>query len=105
MADGGYPIRSARDVENAVRDYYRSGEKADVKAHIIARAKAIGAESALPDDWKEAADKAAGLSDAFGGRARAGRSLARPPPPSPTRPSSSIAPRPKTRACERRSMI
>ena len=67
MADGGYPIRSARDVENAVRDYYRSGEKADVKAHIIARAKAIGAESALPDDWKEAADKAAGLADAFGG--------------------------------------
>jgi len=76
MPDGAYPIRSAKDVENAVRDYYRTGKKADVKAHIIARAKAIGAESALPDDWKEAADKAAGLSDAFGG-ARAPDALAK----------------------------
>jgi hypothetical protein len=62
MPDGSYPIRSAKDVENAVRDYYRSGKKADVKAHIIARAKAIGAESALPDDWKGTADKAAAFS-------------------------------------------
>jgi hypothetical protein len=63
MPDGSYPIRSAKDVENAVRDYYRSGKKADVKAHIIARAKAIGAESALPDGWAQPADKAAGFSD------------------------------------------
>ena len=53
MPDGSYPIRSVKDVENAVRDYFRTGKKPDVKAHIIARAKAIGAESALPDDWKE----------------------------------------------------
>ena len=44
MPDGCYPIRSAKDVANAVRDYCRTGEKADVKAHIIARAKAIGAD-------------------------------------------------------------
>jgi len=62
MSDGSYPIRNAQDVENAVRDFHRSGEKPDVKAHIIARAKAIGAESALPDDWKEKADKAAAPS-------------------------------------------
>jgi hypothetical protein len=62
MPDGSYPIRSAKDVENAVRDYYRSGKKAEVKAHILARAKAIGAESALPDDWTETADKATALS-------------------------------------------
>jgi hypothetical protein len=59
MPDGAYPIRTAQDVENAVRDYYRSGQKPDVKAHIIARAKAIGAENALPDGWTEPADKAA----------------------------------------------
>ena len=70
MPDGAYPIRSAKDVENAVRDYYRTGKKADVKAHIIARAKAIGAESALPDDWKEAADKAAVSPTRLAGRAR-----------------------------------
>ncbi len=62
MPDGSYPIRSAKDVENAVRDYNRSGQKPDVKAHIIARAKAIGAENALPDDWAETADKAAAVT-------------------------------------------
>jgi len=61
MPDGSYPIRSATDVENAVRDYYRSGKKPDVKAHIIARAKAIGAEGALPDGWIDTTDKAAAL--------------------------------------------
>jgi hypothetical protein len=62
MPDGSYPIRSAKDVEDAVRDCCRSGEKPDVKAHIIARAKVIGAKNALPDDWTETADKAAALS-------------------------------------------
>lgn len=51
MPDGSYPIKTAEDVANAVRDYARSGGRADVKAHIIARANAIGAEDALPDDW------------------------------------------------------
>ena len=59
MADGSYPIRSAKDVENAVMDYDRSGRKDDVKAHIIARAKAIGAVSALPDDWAKKPEKSA----------------------------------------------
>jgi hypothetical protein len=59
MPDGSYPIRNANDVANAVRDFYRSGQKPDVKAHIIARAKAIGTENALPEDWKETADKTA----------------------------------------------
>ena len=58
MPDGSYPIQSAEDVENAVRDYDRTGGKPEVKAHIIARATAIGAESALPGDWTEP-DKAA----------------------------------------------
>ena len=53
MPDGSYPIQSAEDVENAVRDYERTGATPEVKAHIIARAKAIGAEGALPTDWTE----------------------------------------------------
>ena len=64
MPDGSYPIKSAKDVENAVRDYNRSGQKPDVKAHIIARAKAIGAESALPDDWTKRSEKSAAPIDA-----------------------------------------
>ena len=62
MPDGRYPIRTAMDVENAIRDFNRSGKKPDVKAHIIARAKAIGAENALPDNWMETVDKAAAPS-------------------------------------------
>ncbi|HTR13273.1 MAG TPA: hypothetical protein VMI72_08485 [Roseiarcus sp.] len=60
MPDGSYPIKSAKDVENAVRDYHRSGERPDVKAHIIARATAIGAETALPEDWTKESEKSAG---------------------------------------------
>lgn len=51
--DGSYPIRSAQDVRNAVNDYNRSNGTAKDKAHIIARARAIGAEDALPDDWRK----------------------------------------------------
>jgi hypothetical protein len=58
MPDGSYPIKTAEDVQNAVRDYERSGKRPEVKAHILARAKAIGAETALPSDWT-APEKAA----------------------------------------------
>ena len=57
MPDGSYPIKSAKDGENAVMDYDRSGQRPEVKAHIIARAKAIGAESALPDKWTQKTEK------------------------------------------------
>ena len=77
MPDGSYPVRSAKDVENAVLDYRRSGQKPDVKAHIIARAKAIGAENALPDDWTETADKAAALSVSPGAPHQAPEALAK----------------------------
>lgn len=49
--DGSYPIETAKDVANAVKDFGRAeGSPAD-KAHIIARAKAIGATDQLPADW------------------------------------------------------
>ena len=51
MPDGSYPIKPAEDVENGVRDYGRQRPKQDVKARVIARAKAMGAESELPDSW------------------------------------------------------
>lgn len=51
MDDGSFPIKTKKDVEDAVRDWGRAGSKPEVKAHIIARAKAIGAEDTLPDDW------------------------------------------------------
>lgn len=52
-SDGSYPIRTARDVRNAVNDYNRSNGTAKDRAHIISRARAIGAEDELPDSWRK----------------------------------------------------
>ena len=49
--DGSYPIKTATDVSNAVKDFGRSKGSAADKAHIVARAKAIGATDQLPADW------------------------------------------------------
>ena len=54
MSDGSFPVTDEKDVKNAVRDWGRAGSKADVKAHIIKRAKALGCEAALPDGWGNA---------------------------------------------------
>lgn len=51
MAGGKYPIKSKADVENAVKDWNRTGQAADVKAHILARAKDLGCTDCVPDDW------------------------------------------------------
>jgi hypothetical protein len=53
MPDGGYPIESKADLKNAVQAFGRAKNKKAVKAHIKARAKALGAESELPDSWKD----------------------------------------------------
>ena len=51
LADGSYPIVTASDLKNAVQSYGRAKDPEKVKAHIIARAKALGATDALPDGW------------------------------------------------------
>lgn len=51
--DGSYPIENAHDVRAAVDDYNHSGGNAKDKAHIIARARAIGAEDMLPAAWRQ----------------------------------------------------
>ena len=55
MAGGKFPIESAADVRSAVTLSGKGGPA--VKAFIIKRAKAIGAESELPDDWKQSPTK------------------------------------------------
>jgi hypothetical protein len=58
MNDGSYPIKNTKDLQNAIQSFGRAKNKASVKAHIKTRAKALGAESQLPDSWKDGADKA-----------------------------------------------
>jgi hypothetical protein len=63
-SDGSYPIKTAADVANAVADFNRSSGSDSDKKHIIARAKAIGAEDKLPDGWVKgkASGKAAAVA-------------------------------------------
>ena len=51
--DGSYPILTAKDLADALDDFNRSGGSPEDKAHIIARAKAIGAADKLPEDWSD----------------------------------------------------
>lgn len=59
LPDGSFPIKTVQDLENAVHAYGRAKDKAAAKAHIIKRAKALGATDKLPKGWIEG-EKAAG---------------------------------------------
>jgi hypothetical protein len=50
--DGSYPIRDARDLENARKDYVRTGRDPAVAAWISQRAKALN----LPNPDRESYD-------------------------------------------------
>ena len=52
MPDGSFPIENVTDLHNAIQSVGRSNNYAKAKAHIIQRAKALGATNILPDDWK-----------------------------------------------------
>ena len=52
MKDGSFPIKTKQDLENAIKAYGRSKDKAAVMSHIKKRAKALGAEDLIPDTWK-----------------------------------------------------
>ncbi|WP_051382441.1 NUDIX domain-containing protein [Bradyrhizobium sp. Tv2a-2] len=49
--DGSYPIENGTDLENAIKAYGESKNKAKTKRHIIARAKALGLTEKLPEGW------------------------------------------------------
>lgn len=52
LPDGSYPIKSVADLKNAIQAFGRAKDPAKVKAHIKARAKALGREDLIPDSWK-----------------------------------------------------
>lgn len=52
MEDGSFPIKNKEDLANAVKAYGRAKDKAAAKAHIVKRAKALGATDELPSDWE-----------------------------------------------------
>lgn len=53
LPDGSFPIKTKGDLRNAISAYGRAKNKSAAKAHIIKRAKDLGASDMLPDAWKE----------------------------------------------------
>ena len=51
LPDGSFPIRDVGDLHNAVSAYGRAADKEAAKAHIVKRARALGAVDQLPDGW------------------------------------------------------
>jgi hypothetical protein len=60
LPGGSFPIRNVEDLQNAIRAYGRAKEsdRADVKRHIIKRARALGKYDLIPDNWKKFSSKA-----------------------------------------------
>ena len=56
LPDGSYPIKTVKDLKNAIQAFGRAKDKAKVKEHIIARAKALGKESMIPEDWTKSTE-------------------------------------------------
>lgn len=51
MPDGSYPIANVADLKNAISAYGRASDKEATKKHIMKRAKALGQEAMIPDNW------------------------------------------------------
>ena len=52
MEDGSYPIADAGDLEKAIHAVGRGGSSHNaIRAHIIQRARSLGASSKIPDNW------------------------------------------------------
>jgi hypothetical protein len=51
LPDGSFPISTTADLKNAIHAIGRAKDPAKAKAHIISRAKSLGATSMLPDGW------------------------------------------------------
>jgi hypothetical protein len=51
LPDGSFPIANREDLQNAIMAFGRAKDKEKAKAHIMKRAKDLGAESMIPEDW------------------------------------------------------
>lgn len=51
MPDGSFPIANRADLRNAIQSVGRASNYEAARRHIIDRARALGAEDMLPEDW------------------------------------------------------
>jgi len=54
MPGGGFPIATVGDLRNAIQAIGRAKNPAAARAHIKERARALGREDLIPDEWKGA---------------------------------------------------
>jgi hypothetical protein len=59
LPDGSFPIENDSDLSNAIQAIGRAKDPEEAKAHIRARAKALGRTDLLPDSWGEKSEKLA----------------------------------------------
>jgi len=52
LPDGSFPIATEQDLKNAIKAHGRAKDPEKAKKFIIKRAKEMGKEDLLPDDWK-----------------------------------------------------
>jgi hypothetical protein len=57
MPGGGFPIKSEKDLKNAIQAVGRAKDPAAAKAHIKKRAKALGLTSLIPKQWGDTAPR------------------------------------------------
>lgn len=57
LPDGSFPIRNGADLADAIHSIGRASDPAKAKAHIVKRAKALKAQSQLPDGWLQEASE------------------------------------------------
>lgn len=51
LPDGSFPIVDEADLQNAIQAYGRAGDKEAAKKHIMKRARALGKEDMIPENW------------------------------------------------------
>lgn len=56
LPDGSYPIVTREDLENAIQAIGRAKDPAAAKRHIKKRARALGLEELIPEEWNEGAE-------------------------------------------------
>ena len=53
LPDGSFPIENEKDLKNAIQAFGRAKDKDKAKKHIEKRAKELGLENLIPDNWKK----------------------------------------------------
>lgn len=65
LPDGSFPIRNKKDIKNALHDVGRASDPERARRWIKKRAKDLGAEDLIPDEWKKGDDKDKKIEKAF----------------------------------------